>query len=102
AAAYQFEIQAQRLFLSIVHKLTNYRYVVRDETKGAELTVMVLASTFDFYEYRMNRGRQRVQLLVVQNHNAVAPLPVICLTDSQEYDPGQAPRIERPDAKRPN
>src|SRR5438876_10962345 len=101
-AAYQFELQAARLYLTVLRRLSNYRYIVKDELRDVELTVMVLASTFDFYEYRLNKGRQRVDLLIVQKHNAVVPIRVLCLADSAEFDPGRAPTLERPDAKRTN
>jgi len=102
AAAYQFELQASKLFLSVRRRLTNYRYLIQDETTGEELTAMVLCSTWDFYEYRLNRGRQRLDLLIVQHHNAVVPLPVISLDTSREYTPGAVPDIGRANAKRPN
>lgn len=102
AAARQFEIQASRLYLSVLKRLSNYRYIVRDELKGVDLTAIVLASTFDFYEYRLNSGRQRIDLLIVQSHNAVVPIRTIALDKSAEFDPGIAPTIERPGAKRPN
>ncbi len=102
AAARQFEWQAERLFLSVVKRLTNYRYVVKDELRGCELTAMVLVNSFDFYEYRLNQGRQHVNLLIVHHHNAVVPVRVLDLTMSTEFDPGHAPAITRENAKRPN
>ena len=102
AAAYQFELQANRLYLSILKRLPNFRYLVRDEMKGQDLTVMVLNNSFDFYELRLNRGKHRIDLLAVQMHDAVVPLPTICLANSREYDAGQPPYIERPGAKIPN
>ncbi len=101
-AAYQFEIQAARLDLPVLRRLPNYRYVVRDDIQGGELTAMVLANTFDFYEYRLNRGKQRVDLLIVQHHNAVVPIRVISLDKSEEFAPGTAPALVRSGAKRPN
>ncbi len=101
-AAYQFELQASKLYLAVRKRLANYRYVVKDELKGVELTAIVLACSFDFYEYRLNRGKQRVDLLVVQRHNAVVPLRVISLDASSEYEPGSSPALVRTGAKRPN
>jgi hypothetical protein len=63
---------------------------------------MVLCSSWDFYEYRLNRGKQRIDLLVVQRHNAVVPLPVLSLETSREYTPGTVPDIGRAHAKKPN
>src|SRR5205814_1407835 len=85
AAAYQFELQAARLGFSVLQKLTNYRYVLRDNTRGCELVAITLACTFDFYEYRLNKGKQRIDLLIVQEHDAVAPIPVVSMEDSREY-----------------
>jgi hypothetical protein len=102
AAAYQFELQADKLYLAVCKRLTNYRYVIHDETKDKELTAMVLCSSWDFYEYRLNRGKQRIDLLVVQRHNAVVPLPVLSLETSREYTPGTVPDIGRAHARKPN
>ena len=102
AAAYQFELQANKLYLSICRRLPNYRYTIQDETKPGELTALVLASTWDYYEYRLNRGKHRIDLLIVQHHNAVVPLPVISLDTGKEYTPGAVPEIRRANAKRPN
>ena len=44
----------------------------------------------------------RLDLLIVQHHNAVVPLPVISLDTSREYTPGAVPDIGRANAKRPN
>lgn len=104
AAAYQFELQANKLYLSVCQRLTNYRYLISDETKpGKDLTAMVLCNSWDYYEYRLNRGKQRIDLLIVQHHNAVVPLPVISLDTGKEYTPGAVPDIGgRANAKRPN
>lgn len=102
AAAHQFELQASRLYLSVVKQLTNYRYVVKDELRGCELTAMVVNASFDFYEYRLNHGRSRVDLLIVRHHNAVVPVRVLELTTSTEFDPGYAPTLTRVNARRNN
>src|SRR6266851_4375433 len=83
-AAYQFELQANKLYLSVQRRLTNYRYIVKDETEGSELVAIVLAHSFDFYEYRLNRGSKRIDLLIVQHHNAVVPVKVISLESAAE------------------
>jgi hypothetical protein len=100
--AYQFTLQAGKLFFSIVKAFPNYRYIVKDESRGKELTALVLFSSWDYYEYRINRGKKRVDLLIVQHHNAVVPLPLICLESGKEYRPGVEPEATRPNAKRPN
>lgn len=102
AAAHQFELQASRLYLSVEKRLTNYRYVVKDELRGCELTAMVVVTSFDYYEYRLNFGRRRIDLLIVRRHNAVVPVRVLDLSTSTEHEPGHAPALTRENAKRPN
>ncbi len=101
-AVYQFELQAHRLGFSVLARLTNYRYVVRDVTKGTELTAVVLGNTFDFYAYRLNRGKQRADLIVVQHHDAVAPVKVISMGESREFEPGTPPALTRSTRQRRN
>jgi hypothetical protein len=45
AAAYQFELQAGKLYLSVQQRLPGYRYLVKDEIEDRELTALVLACT---------------------------------------------------------
>ena len=99
-AAYQFELEALRLGFAVERNLTNYRYIVRDQVKGGTYTAMVLRSSFDFYEFRLNRGKRRVDLLIVERHNAVVPVRVVSLTDIKDYPPLDVPEITRPEAKR--
>ena len=87
-AAYQFELQASRLGFSILRRLPNYQYRLHDRASERELDALVLSCTFDFYEYRLNRGNHRVDLLIVQEHDAVAPIPVVSMSDSREFAPG--------------
>src|SRR2546425_4688636 len=102
AAAYQFELQADKLNLSIVRMMTNYRYIIQDTYQSTELTAMVLCCSFDFYEYRINQGKQRIDLLIVQRHNAVVPLRVIELTTGNDYQPGATPVLKREKVLRRN
>lgn len=99
-AAYQFELQAHKLYLSVVQRLSNYRYTLKDELSGASITAMILIESFDFYEYRLNRGRGRVQLLIVQSHNAIVPVDCLELATGTMYRAGQAPAMERANIKR--
>lgn len=101
-AAYHFELQAHRLYLSVHKRLPNYRYILVDETSGRELLALVLTHTFDFYEYRLHRSKQHLDLLIVQQHDAAAPLKVIALDSSEEFEPGIVPAVSRPNAKRPS
>lgn len=101
-AAYQFELEAIRLGFTVLEKLTNYRYVVRDQDTDREYTAMVLPCSFDFYEFRLNRGTRRIDLLIVARHNAVVPVRVVALEQVTSYAPLDAPVIDRPDRKRRN
>ncbi len=102
-AAYQFELEAIRLGFTVLEKLTNYRYVVRDQDTGREYRAMVLPCSFDFYEFRLNRNQQRIDLLIVARHNAVLPIRVVELETVTSHAPLDAPvTIDRPDRKRRN
>src|SRR5260370_40566271 len=46
----QFELQMPKYPLRIVERLTNYRYRMFDEARGAEMLATVLVSSFDFYQ----------------------------------------------------
>jgi hypothetical protein len=101
-AAYQFELEAIRLGFTVLKRLTNYRYIVRDQDTSRELTAMVLPCSFDFYEFRLNRNKQRIDLLIVSRHNAVVPVRVVALEQVTSYAPLDTPALERPDRKRRN
>ena len=102
AAAYQFELQASKLDFTIMQKLTNFRYVLNDNHSSAVLTAMVLPEAFDYYEYRLNRGKRRIDLLIVQHHNAVVPIPLIDMSDNKLHDEAKTPEVQRGSAKRRN
>src|SRR3989442_443159 len=97
--ARQFGLQAARLGYSIWRWLNGLSFLGVDRERGDELTACVLASTFDLYEYRLQR---QPGLLVVQEHDAAAPVPVLCLLDGRLYDPGVFKLEEREDRKRRN
>jgi hypothetical protein len=98
-AAQQFKLQAGKLGYSIERWHNRYSCEVRDRDGGGKLTVCVLACTFDLYEYRLQRYPG---LLVVQEHDAAAPMPVLCLGDGHLYDPGVWSMEERADRQRRN
>jgi hypothetical protein len=100
AVAYQFEMQAAKLGFSIVSKRGAYGYTVRDKGKGKHLTACVLPCTFDFYEYRLSKGKKQPDLLIVQEHDALAPVRVLCLRTGRLYDPAVSALAERPDRQR--
>jgi len=102
-AAYQFELEQVRLGFAVVQCLTNYRYVVRDQETGRDYTAMVLPCSFDFYEYRLNRGKRRIDMLIVARHNAVVPVRVLSLENVTSYAPLAEPAaIEREQRARRN
>ena len=101
-AAYQFEQEALRLGFTVEQTLRNYRYVVRDTRTDTQYTAMILPSSFDYYEYRLNRGKRRVSLLIVQRHNAVVPLPVVSLSQVYLFEPLEVPTLHRAESKRRN
>jgi hypothetical protein len=99
-AAYQFRLQAEKLGFSILARPNAYTFRLQDRESGRELTAAVMAATFDFYEYRLNRAKRRADVLIVQEHNAVAPLPVLAIKDARLYDPGVASQEWSERAKR--
>lgn len=102
SAAYQFELHAHKLYLSVVQRHSNYRYQLLDELSGQVIMAMVLMETFDFYEYRLNHGRARIQLLIVQEHNAIVPVDCLELKTGTLYRAGQAPSLALSGRKRRN
>lgn len=87
--ALQFQHERLRLGLAVVRVLPNYKFVVRDGSR--EYTAIILPTSFDYYEFRLNVGKQRVDLLIVERHNAVVPVAVCALIDVTMYEPLAAP-----------
>ncbi len=102
AVAYQFELQAAKLGFSVVQKRGGYRYLVQDRKTGKQVSACVLSCTFDFYEYRLSKGGRVAELLIVQEHDAIVPVSVLCLQSGRLYDPGVSAIPERPNRKRRN
>lgn len=101
AVMYHFELQARpRFSLEIRERLTNYRYSLHDLYTNTELLAMVLAESFDFYEYRLNRCAARVDLVICQKHNAVLPVRVLEIETGFMFTPGAVPPLARPDRKK--
>src|SRR5690348_10021388 len=99
---YQFEMQAlPRFNFQVRERLTNYRFLLHDLAYQVDLTAMVLAESFDFYEYRLNRCAQRVELVICQRHNAALPIRVLELDTGNMYNPGAIPEhIDREQRKK--
>src|SRR5712692_8416298 len=86
----QFELQMPKYPLRILDRLTNYRYQMYDEALEKEMLATLLASSFDFYEYRMNL-RGGIGLVVCQHHNAALPVWALELETAVLYKPGKFP-----------
>ncbi len=91
-AAQQFRLQAEKLGFSILHDTGTYTFRIQDRESNREMVAIVLSTTFDFYEYRLHCStpsrKTFPEILIVQEHNAVAPLPVLSLKEGRLYDPG--------------
>lgn len=100
--AYQFDVQAHSLGLRILKKRSNFVYELHDNQLEHNLVAIALQCSFDFYEYRLNRNKQRIDLLLVQRHNAVCPVAVLELSSGTMFTAGAIPSIERINSKRRN
>lgn len=100
--AYEFELQSQRLQFSIVATLRNYRYKLFDERHMREVVAIVLPESFDYYRLRLNHGKHRIDMLIVERHNAMLPIRCVSMEESHEYAAHSLPRTSRPTIKRRN
>jgi hypothetical protein len=102
AVVRQFELQASKLGFSIVSR-HGFTFRVQDQGKSRELVACALACTFDFYEFRLAHGQAALpDLLIVQEHDALSPVRVLCLRTGRLYDPAVAALAPRPERKRRN
>ncbi len=100
--AYQFELQAGRLQFSIRNRLRNYRYKLYDERHLRELVGIVVPESFDFYRLRLNRGEQKVDIVICQRHNCILPIRCVSMEESHEYGIHSLPRKLRTQRARRN
>ncbi|HEU5377566.1 MAG TPA: hypothetical protein VFV38_19255 [Ktedonobacteraceae bacterium] len=107
--AAQLRLQLDSMDLELLKVLPRYKYVVRDrrgmsDEQGhiPELTVKCLPDTWSLYEHRLFMAASQVDMLIVQSHNAVAPLPVLSLDDGHYYRAGTVPNIARETLTRRN
>lgn len=98
--ARQFEQEMIRLGFTIERVLPNYRFVLQDRVEKKTHRAIVLPCSFDYYEYRLNVGKRRVDMLIVARHNAVVPVEVICLETVTKYAALDSPNLVRTDGKR--
>jgi hypothetical protein len=87
----QFELQMPKYPLQILERLTNFRYRIFEEERGVEMLATVLASSFDFYEHRLNLVKHGFNLIICQKHNSAVPVSVLELNTSLFYEPGAIP-----------
>jgi hypothetical protein len=57
------------------------------------LLASFLASSWDFYEHRLNLSKHGFTLVVTQKHNAALPLYVLELDTQMMYEPGTVPDV---------
>lgn len=98
-------LQLDGMDLEIVRALPFYKFAVRDLRTGDDSREMVarcLPDTWSLYEQRFYHAAKSVDLLIVRDHNAASPVPVLSLTDGHYYQPGSIPAITRPDLTRRN
>jgi|SRR5579871_1539684 len=99
----QFEMQVKKMLgLEIRAKLSNHRYILHDAIQECERKAIVLATSWDYYEYHFYRGKWQADLLIVRRHNAVVPCCVLELETGIEHKPGRIPDIERKERIRRN
>lgn len=105
AVALQLRLQADGLDLELVKPLPFYKFVIRDQRDGdqaREIVARCLPDTWSLYEQRLFAVASNVDLLIVQSHNAVAPLPVLSLENGHYYTAGTIPAIKREKVTRRN
>ena len=83
----QFELQYPKYPLQILERLTNFRYRMFEQERKMEMLATVLASSFDFYEHRLNLSKYGFSLIICQRHNAAVPLFVLELDTGMLYEP---------------
>jgi hypothetical protein len=87
----QFELQMPKYPLRILERLTNFRYRMFEQERQVEMLATVLASSWDFYEHRLNLSKHGFSMVVCQKHNAAVPLFVLELDTGMLYEPGAVP-----------
>src|SRR3954451_9638661 len=87
----QFELQMPKYPLRILERLTNFRHRMLEQERGMEMLATVLASSFDFYEHRLNLAKHGFSLIICQKHNAAVPLFTLELDTGMLYEPGTTP-----------
>lgn len=103
AVAAQLMIQLDGLDLEIVQTLPRYKYAIRDLREGDQARKLVakcLPDTWSLYEQRFYHAARTVDLLIVREHNAASPIPVLSLEDGHYYKAGTVPVATRKNVTR--
>jgi hypothetical protein len=103
--AAQLVLQSDGLDLEVICTLPFYKYRVRDLRAGDQAAPMVarcLPDTWSLYEQRFHQAAKSIDLLIVRDHNAASPVPVLSLEDGRYYRAGAIPDVIRPDMQRRN
>lgn len=87
----QFELQYPKYPLKILERLTNFRYRIFEEERGIEMLATTLASSWDFYEHRLNIAKHGFTMIICQKHNAAVPVFTLELDTQVMYGPGAVP-----------
>lgn len=87
----QFELQYPKYPLDILERLTNFRYRTFEQERNQEMLATVLATSWDFYEHRLNLAKHGFSLIICQKHNSACPLFVLELDTQVMYEPGAVP-----------
>ena len=87
----QFELQYPKYPLKILERLTNFRYRMFEEERQIEMLATTLASSWDFYEHRLNLAKHGFSMIICQKHNASVPLFTLELDTQVMYGPGAVP-----------
>jgi hypothetical protein len=100
AAMRQFELQMPKYPLKIIERLTNFRYRLYEEEKEVEMLATTLASSWDFYEHRLNLSKHGFTLIICSRHNAAIPVYALELSTMMLYEPAAVPD-KAPDRTKP-
>lgn len=101
--ATQFHLQAASLDLEILKAKAHYKYEVKDLRTGTIMTARCLPSSWSLYEQHLfHTVQKQADLLIVQEHNAVVPVPVLALDTGHYYHPATISPIARQNANRRN
>jgi hypothetical protein len=87
----QLELQMPKYPMKILERLTNFRYRMFEEERQLGMLATVLASSWDFYEHRLNLSKHGFNMVICQKHNAAVPLFVLELDTCMLYEPGAVP-----------